>query len=203
MKKETDAKENILRAAARLFQIKGYNAVGLNEIIKESGSPKGSLYYYFPDGKEELAIEAVKLLSSRIQSKLQNELDQYQDPVDAIQYHISCIIEGRKEPRQGSFSIGLLALEAQQSSDLLRKACTDAFDSIKKIFEEKLVTSNIPGGIAKELSVVIFSSIEGAISVSSTQKNYRDLQIVRDRIGDLINPYMVNERKERQTTHNG
>jgi TetR/AcrR family transcriptional repressor of lmrAB and yxaGH operons len=59
MKNKTCSREKILTAASMLFQVKGYNATGLSEILKESGSPKGSLYYYFPGGKEELALEAI------------------------------------------------------------------------------------------------------------------------------------------------
>ena len=85
MKNKTDSKEKILTAASRLFQTKGYNATGLNEILKESDSPKGSLYYYFSNGKEEVALEAIKLSSHFIQTKIQNALDKYLKPIQAIQ----------------------------------------------------------------------------------------------------------------------
>jgi AcrR family transcriptional regulator len=38
----------------------GNDATGVSEIISESGSPKGSLYYYFPQGKPQLAIQSVE-----------------------------------------------------------------------------------------------------------------------------------------------
>jgi len=41
---ETRAK--ILLTMARLIEKQGYHATGLNEIIKDSGAPKGSLYYF-------------------------------------------------------------------------------------------------------------------------------------------------------------
>ena len=48
MGSKMNTREKILTTAAFLFQKNGYHATGLNEIIKESGTPKGSLYYYFP-----------------------------------------------------------------------------------------------------------------------------------------------------------
>lgn len=57
------AKQQILEAAARLFERQGYHATGLNEIIRESSAPKGSLYYYFLDGKEQIGAETALWLS--------------------------------------------------------------------------------------------------------------------------------------------
>ena len=48
-----------MHATARLLQQQGYNATGVNEIVARSGAPKGSLYFHFPGGKEELAMQAM------------------------------------------------------------------------------------------------------------------------------------------------
>ena len=52
-----NSRETLVRAASRLFRQKGYSGVGLTEILKEAGLPKGSLYYHFPGGKAELPTE--------------------------------------------------------------------------------------------------------------------------------------------------
>lgn len=193
MKHNTDSKEKILTAASRLFQVKGYNATGLNEILKESGTPKGSLYYYFPDGKEELALEAIKLSSQFIQTRIQTALDKYSNPIEAIQYNIKCIIESFEEDQVQNFSIGLLALETHLSSEPLRAACTEAFHSFKNIYAKKLIENGFPNEVAQELSVIILAMIEGAITVSVTQKNFTDLIVVSNQIGILLNHYSTDK----------
>jgi len=55
------SKEKLAWTAAKLFQEKGYNGVGLSEILKATGLPKGSLYHHFPNGKSDLALEAAAL----------------------------------------------------------------------------------------------------------------------------------------------
>ncbi len=189
MKNNTESKEKILAAASRLFQVKGYHATGLNEILKESNSPKGSLYYYFPDGKEELALEAVKLASQFIQTQIQKALDEYSNPIEAIQYNIKCIIESLEAGKVQNVSIGLLALETHLSSEPLRKACKDAFYAFKNIYAQKLIENGLPKEVAQELSAVILAMIEGAITISVTQKNDTDLIAVSKQISILLNHF--------------
>ncbi|MGR7997859.1 TetR/AcrR family transcriptional regulator [Xanthobacter sp. ZOL 2024] len=55
---ENSNRDLLLRTASGLFRRKGYDGVGLNEILAASGLPKGSLYYHFPGGKRELAEAA-------------------------------------------------------------------------------------------------------------------------------------------------
>ncbi len=50
----------IIAAAAKLFRRQGYAATGINEIADAAGAPKGSLYHYFPDGKDQIAEAAVR-----------------------------------------------------------------------------------------------------------------------------------------------
>ncbi|MBK8129269.1 MAG: TetR/AcrR family transcriptional regulator [bacterium] len=47
-------REQIIQSTCQLIEIQGYHATGIKQILAESEAPKGSLYYYFPDGKDEL-----------------------------------------------------------------------------------------------------------------------------------------------------
>ena len=66
MPRKSDAKNRMIDAAAALFRAKGYNAVGLTEILEASGAPKGSFYHHFPGGKEELASAVIQSANTYI-----------------------------------------------------------------------------------------------------------------------------------------
>jgi len=55
MARPSDARSRLIRAASALFRQRGYDGVGLTEILEVSGAPKGSFYHHFPEGKEQLA----------------------------------------------------------------------------------------------------------------------------------------------------
>jgi TetR/AcrR family transcriptional repressor of lmrAB and yxaGH operons len=60
MPRPSDARDRLIRTAARLFRQRGYDGVGLTEILEAADAPKGSFYHHFPDGKEQLGAAAVR-----------------------------------------------------------------------------------------------------------------------------------------------
>lgn len=75
MSNKPNAREAIVDTASRLFFTQGYHATGLNQIIKDSESPKGSLYYYFPHGKEELALTCINRTSEEVARLLRHYME--------------------------------------------------------------------------------------------------------------------------------
>ena len=52
-----EARERVIIVADRLFAERGYQPVTLRDIAQEVGIRHASLYYHFPQGKEELFVE--------------------------------------------------------------------------------------------------------------------------------------------------
>ncbi|MFK3777649.1 TetR/AcrR family transcriptional regulator [Agrobacterium sp. NPDC089420] len=63
---ESKNRHALIRATSALFRRRGYAGVGLSEILAETGLPKGSLYYHFPGGKEQLAAEATRWAGRKV-----------------------------------------------------------------------------------------------------------------------------------------
>ena len=59
-------RDAIVQTAARLFRQQGFAATGLNQIVEESAAPKGSIYHYFPEGKEAIGAAAVAWAGERV-----------------------------------------------------------------------------------------------------------------------------------------
>lgn len=58
---DLSTRDKLAWTAITLFQERGFNGVGLNEILSEAGLPKGSLYHHFPNGKSDLALAAAAI----------------------------------------------------------------------------------------------------------------------------------------------
>ncbi|MDW6004263.1 TetR/AcrR family transcriptional regulator [Vibrio mangrovi] len=60
----SDKRQLLLDESLRLFYEKGIHAVGINEILKETGVAKKTLYRYFPS-KDDLVLETLKYRDQR------------------------------------------------------------------------------------------------------------------------------------------
>lgn len=187
MHMKTEARAKIVETASRLFQLKGYPATGLNEILRESGAPKGSLYYYFPGGKEELALAAIDLAGTTMQEKVSAGLRTDPNAARAVSRVIEDMIAALKENgRLQNMSLSLLALETCETQCVLRDACAHFFEKMASLYAGKLSEDGYSEQRADELGVVLQAMIEGAITLSVTSRNTAALEAVLRQIPSLL-----------------
>ena len=187
MKADQPAKNRILMTAARLFQQQGYHATGLNQIVVESGTPKGSLYYYYPGGKEELAIAAIGLIRDEIRERISRFLAGIDGPAEAIQ---SLIREMAKEFDKPEYiihcTVSLMTLEVSLLSEPLRLACMECVEDWERAFAEKLEQSGCEAEHSRKLGIMIQSMIDGAMISSLGKRNMEPLLYVAEQIPLLL-----------------
>jgi TetR/AcrR family transcriptional regulator, lmrAB and yxaGH operons repressor len=71
MARTSDARAKALKTAERLVRSQGAAATGVAQIIAESGAPKGSFYFHFPGGKEQLLLEMLDGYASVVSSAIE------------------------------------------------------------------------------------------------------------------------------------
>ncbi|KFN11436.1 TetR/AcrR family transcriptional regulator [Paenibacillus macerans] len=183
-----NTKDVILNTATWLFAKHGYHGTGLNQIIKESGAPKGSLYYYFPKGKEELAIACVKLTQSNLQSKLQELMSRFAKPQDFLRAFILNIadrMDGFGTDKFVPFGFWAAA-ETSSVSDSLRDACQAALAEWKDTLSNKLVDTGITKERAVEMAEISVCLIEGATIMSVVERNSRAMRRAAKHISAIL-----------------
>jgi AcrR family transcriptional regulator len=60
-----DSRAKMVRSAAKLIRTRGFTATSFSEVVAASGSPRGSIYHHFPNGKQQLAADAIQWTSDR------------------------------------------------------------------------------------------------------------------------------------------
>ncbi len=177
-------RDHIVEVAGRLFEAQGYHGTGINQIVMESGAPKGSLYHYFPGGKEEIAAAAIHFGGSVIIQHIEDELRLEGDPAEGFRRFVGLIARQVEavDYRAGG-PLTTVALESASTQARLNEASQVVYGQILAAFKRKLVEE---GGYSVEratgLALLIACGLEGAVVLSRT---HHDTTPIR-RIGDEI-----------------
>jgi TetR/AcrR family transcriptional repressor of lmrAB and yxaGH operons len=180
-------RDQIIETTCDLLELQGYHATGLNQIIKESGSPKGSLYYHFPGGKEELAVEAVNRVGNIVLGRIREHLGHIEDCAEAIGTFIRLIaLNVERSGFRAGGPITTIAMETASTNVVLREACQQIYSNWQRAFAVKLLTGGISETRAQRLSVVIIAAIEGGVILCRTSQSREPLEQVAAEIEVLV-----------------
>ena len=130
MAKASDSKGKTLAAAARLFRQQGYHGTALHDILAAGGSPRGSLYFHFPGGKEEIGETALTLAGEAVRQAIAHAAE----TSETAELFLTRIARGmasdleKSDIREGC-PIATTALETSAQSDMLGAATRGAFKS--------------------------------------------------------------------------
>lgn len=182
------SKDNIIATAARLFAKQGYHGTGLNQITQESGAPKGSLYYYFPKGKEELAIACVDLLRRRLIKMFQVKNVKFPLPADFMREVVNSMADSIDASGTDSIiPFGFwAAAETSSVSDSLRDACQSAFAEWKDVLKEQFMEAGYGRERAEEIADVSICLIEGATIMTIVEQNSRAMRRVAQQFSIIL-----------------
>jgi TetR/AcrR family transcriptional regulator, lmrAB and yxaGH operons repressor len=61
-----DSRASMVRSAASLISSRGVSATSFSDVLADSGAPRGSIYHHFPQGKRQLAEDAIRWTSERV-----------------------------------------------------------------------------------------------------------------------------------------
>ena len=183
----TAARDQIIQATCDLLENQGYHATGLNEIVKESGAPKGSLYYYFPDGKEEITATAVLFAGKTASERIRTHLAKIDDPAEAVQTFLVTVAHFVEVSgfRSGG-PLTIVASETATTSEKLNQTCREAYDLMRAAFEQKLLSGGFSAEQAANLAWMITSATEGGIILSRTYHTGDPLREVARQLACLI-----------------
>lgn len=173
MAKVSSAREDMLRAATELFRARGYEGVGVAELLESSGAPRGSLYFHFPGGKEQIGVEVIARVADAVlrQFKGLNEknldLDSY---VDTIFKHTAKTVKERDFG--GSCPIAAIAAESSTAhSPELSAAVVRAFRMWETEIGSYAETRGMKPKDAAEFASTLVASMEGAFLLSKVQRS--------------------------------
>jgi TetR/AcrR family transcriptional repressor of lmrAB and yxaGH operons len=178
MTKGQDTRQRVVRTAAELFQRQGYHATGVNQILSTGRAPKGSLYFHFPGGKEQVAVEAVAASGAALGDQLRTALDTA-DPAEGLSRLLDLLATALTESNyERGCPVSGIAIDTAGTSDAIRGACADAYGGWLEIIEATLAGWGVPAGQVEALATTLFSAVEGALLLARVRRDTRPLRAI-------------------------
>jgi TetR/AcrR family transcriptional repressor of lmrAB and yxaGH operons len=177
----------IVRAAATLFRRNGYAATGINEIAEVSGAPKGSLYHYFPEGKDQIAEAAVRFAGAGVVATLEKLAQEHGNAASMVRAYCRLVAGWMaKSGFRDGCPITTTLLESAPQSAGLTGAGREAFDRWCAVIAGALVRDGFSRAEARRLSTLAVSAIEGALILARVEANARPIEDVARSLGQVL-----------------
>src|ERR1700742_470087 len=101
MRQRSDAKQKMVQAARQLIRERGYNATAFSDVLELSGAPRGSVYFHFPGGKPQLAMEAAEAHAHEQGAVIDRAADQADSAAELVELYVDRSREGMVDSNYG------------------------------------------------------------------------------------------------------
>jgi TetR/AcrR family transcriptional repressor of lmrAB and yxaGH operons len=165
-------RHNLVRSAVRLFRRQGYAATGVQQILSLSGAPKGSLYHYFPGGKEAIGEAAVELAGEMVGDTLEELAASNPSPRAFVAAYCKQYGDWMEESDfQSGCPIATTLLETAPRSEPITAAGRAAVDSWIETIAAVFKRSGVEARVAKQRAELLISAVEGALILSRVRRS--------------------------------
>lgn len=165
-------KERIVYASAELFRRQGYAGTGLKQILAAADAPFGSLYHFFPGGKEQLGDEVLRTAGEffgRLYETIADDAPDYATGVgDFFDGAAQTLID---TDFADACPIATVALEVASTNETLRQATADVFEGWIAAGTERGVEAGLSAPRARALAISIVALIEGGFVLSRAARS--------------------------------
>ncbi|MGX5181508.1 TetR/AcrR family transcriptional regulator [Streptomyces avermitilis] len=181
------SRERIVAGAADLISRRGLNATSIRELAKHAKAPLGSTYHFFPEGKQQLATEAVRYAGEAVARILRKELAA--GPVAGLRAFLALwrgiVVES--DFRAGC-SVLAVSVEEPPADEIppALVAAAEAFEEWEHLLAQALRAHGADSDQAPGLAALIVASVEGAIAMCRAKRSMDPLDQVAQQLEVLI-----------------
>jgi TetR/AcrR family transcriptional regulator, lmrAB and yxaGH operons repressor len=177
----------IVQAAATLFRRNGYAATGINEIADVAGAPKGSLYHYFPDGKDQIGEAAVRFAGKGLVVTIEKLEQEHSTAAATVQAYCRLLAGWMaKSGFRDGCPITTTLLESAPQSQGITLAGREAFASWRAVIARALLRDGFSKQEARRLSTLTVSAIEGSLILARVESSGEPIEDVAKSLAAVL-----------------
>ena len=183
--KRGDTRKRMLISAAEVMRERGAAGVTIDAVLARSGAPRGSVYYHFPDGRNQILTEALRYAGDSITAIIDDAVERGAMALlrEYVDFWEALLIEC-------DFSAGCPVVAAAiASADDEPELSTEAGAILARwctALTQAFVADGFTESDAASLAVMSIAALEGAIVLCRSTRSVRPLRQVGDQLEFLI-----------------
>ncbi|MFL9683689.1 MULTISPECIES: TetR/AcrR family transcriptional regulator [Streptomyces] len=183
-------RERIVHAASLLMQRQGYEGTGIKQVAQEANATLGSVYHFFPGGKQALGVAAVEHADQEFAGLLAKSLSEEVDPAQAIAGCARTLARLLRDSEwMDGCPISATALETTGRAPDIEQAVAQAFQHWRDLVADTLREAGFPEDEARDLSHTVISTLEGAELTAQVARSETPLIVAGKHLARLIDSY--------------
>ena len=180
-----DSRDRMVASAASLIGTHGVSATSLSDVLADSGAPRGSIYHHFPDGKTQLALDAVRWTSGRVlayqaaydgsspRGVLERFIGMWRGVVLASDGTAGCVVAG-------------VAIDTTAREVALVDVVRETFRAWVDLLATQLAATGIDAHRANAIATTTLAAMEGALILCRAEGGVGPLDTVAEAIYRLL-----------------
>jgi AcrR family transcriptional regulator len=175
---QPDTRTRIQGAATVLFRRNGYSGTGLKRIATEADAPFGSIYHFFPGGKQQLAEETIRTSGAAYGRMVMELLDGVADPVESVVHAFEAAADDLAATDYAdACPIATVALEVASTNEVLRVATAEVFAEWVGAGEQWFSRWVSDQDVARSLAYSMIMILEGGFVLSRAARDPEPLRM--------------------------
>ncbi|WP_431676650.1 TetR/AcrR family transcriptional regulator [Kitasatospora sp. KL5] len=162
--KGEETRGRLVQATRALIEERGYYGTGLNDVLAASGAPRGSMYFHFPAGKDEMVALALTEAGQDIGALIEGAAEGDAGPAEVVRRLLDALGDRMAESDWAKgCPIATVALETAAGHEDLRRVCADAYETWQLALARMLVRHGRDRAAADAAAGAVLALVEGAL----------------------------------------
>jgi TetR/AcrR family transcriptional repressor of lmrAB and yxaGH operons len=173
----------MLLSAAEVMRERGAAGVTIDEVLTRSGAPRGSVYYHFPEGRNQILTEALRFAGDAITATI----DGAEGGIPLVRNFVEF---WERSLAESDFNAGCpvvaAAIGSADDDPALSLVAGEIFDRWRAALSRAFVADGFDDADAGSLAVTCIAALEGAVVLCRSTRSADPLRDVAQQLEFLI-----------------
>lgn len=177
----------MIEATIDLMRSYGLSGSGIKDVVRESATPRGSVYHFFPQGKAQIVAQALEVYSGRVADFMETALSSKKAAPQKVTALFEAFAKRVEEAAfQKSCAFGAVTLDLGSDDESLRLVIANAFETwragIARHFEL------LGRQHADSFAGMVLTAIEGAYIRARAERSGRPFREAGEWLSRAVRP---------------